>query len=290
MATAGGPIARLTPPGTLLGVVAERLGALALFPLEILGMTMRLVAGMARLMVTAPLPGGNRYFRRRLLARDLSAMVFGPVPIVLPLALILGTGLALALAMLTGGVLTLHGSAGIIALVAIQQVAPFLASGLLAARGALPLAVDLADMARRRQIESLGLLGVDVVMMVATPRCLALVVAACAHAALAMVVSALSAALALTLMLDLPRSVWVAAFRWVVEPGMLASVAAQMAVASTVAVAVGVVDGLDPRRRDRLALSGVARSVMLKAALIVVIINMAFTLWRIDELPVLVLR
>ncbi len=290
MALAGGPIAPLTPPGTLLRVVAERLGAAALFPIEVLGMTMRLVAGMARLMVTAPIPGGNRYFHRHLLARDLSAMVFGPVPIILPLALILGTGLALALAMLTGGVLTLHGSAGLIALMAIQQVAPFLASGLLAARGALPLAVDLADMARRRQIESLGLLGVDVVMMVATPRCLALVVAACAHAALAMVVSALSAALALTLMLDLPRSVWIAAFRWVVEPGMLTSVAAQMAVASTMAVALGVVDGLDPRRRDRLALSGVARSVMLKAALIVVIINMAFTLWRIDDLPILVLR
>ncbi|MBB4265211.1 ABC transporter permease [Roseospira visakhapatnamensis] len=273
-----------------LGAITERTGALLLLPLEVLGMTARLLAGMAHLLVTAPIPGGNRYFRRRLLARDLWAMIFGPVPIILPLALILGTGLALGLAMLTGGILTLHGSAGIIALVAIQQVAPFLASGLLAARGALPLAVDLADMARRRQIESLDLLGVDVVMMITTPRCLALVVAACAHAALAMVVSAVSAALALTVMLDLPRSVWSAAFQWVVEPGMVGSVAAQMAVTSTMAVAVGVVDGLDPRHRDRLALSGVARSVMLKAAVTVVIINMAFTLWRIGDLPVLVLR
>jgi len=268
----------------------QGLGKLMAFPVEVLGMTMRLLAGMGHLLVTAPVPGGNRYFRRRLLGRDLTAMVLGPLPVILPLAVILGAGLALALGLLTGGVLTLHGSAGIIALVAIQQVAPFLASGLLAARGALPLAVDLADMAQRRQIESLGLLGVDVVMMVTTPRCLSLVVAACGHAALAMLISAVAAAATLTLMLDLPRSVWVTAFHWVVVPGILASVGAQMAVASTLTVAVGVVDGLAARHQAPLALSAVARSVMLKAAVTVVLVNMAFTLWRIGDLPVLVLR
>jgi|GEM_PF-3430349 len=277
-------------PGSSFGRLLEHLGALMLVPLEVLGMTAQLTARMAYLMATAPVPGGNRYFRRRLLSRDLRAMVFGPMPIIIIMALALGTGLALGMALLTGGIFTLHGSAGIITLVAIQQVAPFLASGLLAARGALPLAVDLADMAQRRQIESLGLMGVDVVMMVATPRCLALVVASCAHAALAMVVSAASAAAALTLMVDIPSSVWLAAFQWVEVPGLLGSVVAQMALASTVGVAVAVVDSLDQRHQDARLLSRVARSVMLKSTMGIVFINLAFTLWRIGELPVVVLR
>lgn len=266
------------------------LGGAILSPLELIGMAVLLLLRMVEFLLLAPVARHRFAFHWLFFVRDLQDLLLGPVLRVVAIAMVLGVALALVLEQFLAGLLSQSAAARLAMVVAVQQIPAFVASGVLAARGALPLAVRLAEMVDRGQLDSMALLGVDLVWLHAVPRALAAILATLAHALLAMAVFGLAAALTLSAQGVVAIETLLAALRLLPLFERLGLVGMQLASAALLAVAVAVTQGLQAGGAQRIDLARVSMLCIMRAATVVLVVNVAFALARLPDLPVLVWR
>jgi ABC-type transporter Mla maintaining outer membrane lipid asymmetry permease subunit MlaE len=268
----------------------EDLGRLAWSPLELLGMAVVLLVRILEYLACAPFARHQFHFHTVILRRDLGDLLLGSALRVVVISMVLGVGVALLVEAFAIGLLSQAGTAKLIILAMVQQIPPFVASGVLAARGALPLSIRLAEMVDRGQVDAMAILGVDVVFLHAVPRCLAVMLASMVHAVVAMVVFGLTTAVTLSSLGLVSTDRFVAAFRLLPVLTKMGLIVLQLTTASLLVVAIAVVQGLQGRGGERIDLARISMQCILKAATAVLVVNLAFTLARLPELPVLVWR
>lgn len=268
----------------------EALGELVLSPLELIGVAVLLLMRIFDYLARAPFARQRFYFHSLMLRRDLADLLLGPALRVVMISMILGVGVALVVESFATGLLSQTGTARLTVLAAVQQIPPFVASGVLAARGALPLSIRLAEMVDRGQIDAMAIMGVDLVFLHAVPRCLAVILASVVHAALAMVIFGLTAAVTLATLGLVPGGHFLAALNLLPVFEKIGLIAAQLVTASVLVVAIAVVQGLQGSGEERVDLASVSMQCILKAATAVLVVNLTFTLVRLPQLPVLVWR
>jgi ABC-type transporter Mla maintaining outer membrane lipid asymmetry permease subunit MlaE len=270
--------------------VLDDLGQVVLTPVELVGMAIILSGRVVEYLVLAPIARQRFAFHTLILRRDLRDLLIEPVVRVIAISVIVGVAFALILGNLAAGLLSQMGTANLVVLAAVQQIPAFVASGILAARGALPLSVRIAEMVDRGQVDSMAMMGVPLVMLHAVPRCLAVTAASLVHAALATLVFGLTTTFTLSYLGLVPSGSFLIAAQGqpVFEKAGLIGV--QLVTASLMAVSVAVVHGLQGSADERLDLSRVSMTCMLKAATVVLIVNMAFAVMRLPDLPVIVWR
>lgn len=273
----------------LLGVV-DTLGAIALSPIELIGMAVILLARMGQFIVVTPFARHRYAFHVLILGRDLADLMVGPALRVVALSAVLGVTVAFVLENYATGLLSQTGTANLVIVATVQQIPPFIASGVLAARGALPLSIRLAEMVDRGQIDSMAIMGVDLVMLHAVPRCLAVSLASAVHALLAMVIFGLTTGLTLAWLGIVPTETFFAALRTLPLFAKVGLIGLQLLSASVLVVAVAVVQGIQGSGAERVDLAQVSMVCILKAATVVLVVNVSFALSRMPELPVLVWR
>jgi ABC-type transporter Mla maintaining outer membrane lipid asymmetry permease subunit MlaE len=245
---------------------------------------------MAEFLLLAPFARQRFAFHGVIFARDLGDLLLGPAWRVLSLSALLGVSLALVLERFGTGLLSQSGTANLVILAAVQQIPPFVASGVLAARGALPLAIRLAEMVDRGQLDAMAIMGVDLVMLHAVPRALAVILASLVHALLAMVVFGVATVLTLASLGRVPTGTFFAAVNLLPLFDKLGLIALQLICGALLVVAVAVVQGIDGGEAEPVDLSLVSMRCILKAATLVLLVNLSFALVRLPELPVLVWR
>jgi ABC-type transporter Mla maintaining outer membrane lipid asymmetry permease subunit MlaE len=275
--------------GRALSLV-DTLGAIALSPVELIGMAVILLARMGEFIALAPFARHRFAFHALIFGRDLADLLIGPALRVVALSAVLGVTVAVVLDNYATGLLSQTGTANLVIVATVQQIPPFVASGVLAARGALPLSIRLAEMVDRGQIDSMAIMGVDLVMLHAVPRCLAVSLASVVHALLAMVVFGLTTGLTLSLLGIVPMETFFAALRMLPLFAKVGLIGLQLLTASLLVVAVAVVQGIQGSGEERVDLAQVSMVCILKAATVVLVVNVSFALSRMPELPVLVWR
>ncbi|WPL19057.1 hypothetical protein Thiowin_04161 [Thiorhodovibrio winogradskyi] len=275
--------------GRLLRLI-DRLGRMALSPIELIGMAVMLLARMAEFIALAPFARHPFAFHWLMLGRDLADLLMGPALRVVALSVVLGVTVSLVLESFASGLLSQTGTANLVIVATVQQIPPFVASGVLAARGALPLSIRLAEMVDRGQIDSMAIMGVDLVMLHAVPRCLAVILASMVHALLAMTVFGLTTGLTLSWLGIVPTETFFGALRLLPVFEKLGLIGLQLLSASVLVVAVAVVQGIQDSGDERVDLAQVSVVCILKAATVVLVVNASFALTRLPELPVLVWR
>lgn len=273
----------------LIGALDD-LGRIALAPVELIGMAVILSGRVVEYLVLAPIAQHRFAFHTLILGRDLRDLLIEPILRVIAISGVFAIAFALILGSVATGLLSQMGTANLVILAAVQQIPAFVASGILAARGALPLSIRMAEMVDRGQVDSMAVMGVRVVMLHAVPRCLAVMVASLVHAVLATVVFALTTTFTLSHLGIVSSGSFLAAAQSqpVFEKAGLIGI--QLVSASLMAVSVAVVHGLQSSADERLDLSRVSMVCMLKAATIVLVVNMTFALIRMPDLPVIVWR
>ena len=268
----------------------DAVGAVVLSPVELVGMAVVLLGRMAEFMLLAPFARDRFAFQRLIFARDLGDLLVGPALRVLAICVVLGLAVALVIEQFATGLLSQTGTANLVILVSLQQIPPFVASGVLAARGALPLAVRLAEMVDRGQIDSMAIMGVDLVMLHAVPRALAVSLASVVHAVLAMVVFGLTTVLSLAGLGLVSTGTFLTALKLLPVYEKISLIGLQLLTASILVVAVALVEGIQGHGEERVDLARVSMVCILKAATVVLLVNLSFALSRMPDLPVLVWR
>jgi ABC-type transporter Mla maintaining outer membrane lipid asymmetry permease subunit MlaE len=284
-----GVLGRRRVPRALIGALDD-LGGLVLAPVELVGMAIILSGRVAEYIALAPVARQRFAFHTLILRRDLRDLLIEPAIRVIAISVIFAVAFALILGNLAAGLLSQMGTANLVVLAAVQQIPAFVASGILAARGALPLSIRVAEMVDRGQVDSMAMMGVPLVMLHAVPRCIAVTAASLVHAALATVVFGITTIFTFAHLGLVPSGSFVIAVQAqpVFEKAGLIGV--QLVTASLMAVSVAVIHGLQRSVDERLDLSRVSMVCMLKAATVVLIVNMTFALIRLPDLPVIVWR
>ncbi len=270
--------------------VLDTLGGMVLSPIELVGMAIMLLVKMAEFILLAPFSRHRFAFYTLIFARDLKDMLFGPALRVVAISMLLGMAVALLLEHFLAGLLSQTGAARLVIVAAVQQIPTFVASGVLAARGALPLSVRLAEMVDRGQLDSMAIMGVDLVWLHAVPRGLAVMLASVVHALLAMVVFGLATAVTLSALGVVSIATFFAALKLLPLFERLGLIGIQLLTASLLVVAVAVVQGLQDGGTERIDLSRVSMLCIMRAATVVLVVNVTFALARLPDLPVLVWR
>lgn len=268
----------------------DALGSSVLSPIELLGMAVILLVRMAEFLLLALFAPNRFAFHRLIFMRDLGVLLSGPALRVVVLAAVLGVSVALVLTTFATGLLSQTGTAQLVVLATVQQIPPFIASGVLAARGALPLSVRLAEMVDRGQVDSMAIMRVDLVMLHAVPRALVVSLVSLVHALLAMVVFGLATAVTLSSLGVVSVAAFVAALQSLALFEKFGLIGLQLFSASVLVVAVAVVEGIQGSDEERVDLSRVSMACILKAATVVLLVNLTFGLSRLPELPVVVWR
>ncbi|MBK1649815.1 ABC transporter permease [Rhabdochromatium marinum] len=281
-----------TAPGWRTGLLdsLDAVGAVVLSPVELVGMAVVLLGRMAEFMLLAPFARDRFAFQRLIFARDLGDLLFGPALRVLAICVVLGIAVALVIEQFATGLLSQTGTANLVIVTSLQQIPPFVASGVLAARGALPLAVRLAEMVDRGQIDSMAIMGVDLVMLHAVPRALAVSLASVVHAVLAMVVFGVTTVLSLAGLGLVSTGTFLTALKLLPVYEKISLIGLQLLTASILVVAVALVEGIQGHGEERVDLARVSMVCILKAATVVLLVNLSFALSRMPDLPVLVWR
>lgn len=280
---------RNRPRAVLIGALDD-VGRVALAPVELIGMAVILAGRVVEYLVLAPIARQRFVFHTLILGRDLRDLLIEPVVRVIAVSVVFAIAFALILGSIAGGLVSQMATANLVILAAVQQIPAFVASGILAARGALPLSIRMAEMVDRGQVGSMAVMGVPLVMLHAVPRCLAVTAASLVHAALATVVFGLTTTFTLSHLGMVPSGSFLAAAHGqpVLEKAGLIGV--QLVTASLMVVSVAVVHGLQGSVDGRLDLARVSMVCMLKAATVVLVVNMSFALVRLPDLPVIVWR
>ncbi|MDI9245383.1 ABC transporter permease [Marinobacter sp. CHS3-4] len=265
------------------------LGKVVAFPFEIVGMGARLFSDSIKLAAFV-LSGNDRVgIYKKMLGRDVMEMFGAPVSGVIIMSIIFGFAVSFAISHASGSLLTNQDVILLVSIILVQQVAPALSSGMLAARGALPLSIELGTMADKKQTHSLEILGIDTRQLITAPRTIAVTTASLFHSFLSMLMSISAATLYLYVSLDLDLYFLVSGFFEKVSSLPILSVLVHVLISALLVISVGAVNGYSqPKNKNRVSIIGMR--TMTQSYLVVLVMQVVVVLPKIDQIPDLILR